>query len=74
MAASGFDQVDAEDITRRVERTWGYCTEVIERPWIRALQWFLDEQTKAFIQSFAAIRRAYAEGVMAYGMFTARRT
>jgi tocopherol O-methyltransferase len=74
MAASGFDQVDAEDITRRVERTWAYCTEIIERPWIRALQWFLDEQTKAFIQSFAAIRRAYAEGAMAYGMFTARRT
>jgi tocopherol O-methyltransferase len=73
MHAAGFDDITAEDITRHVERTWVYCTDIVERPGIRALHWFLDEQTKAFIQAFAAIRRAYAEGAMAYGMFTARK-
>jgi tocopherol O-methyltransferase len=73
MRAAGFEDVTAEDITRHVERTWAYCTAIVERPTMRALRRFMDEQTRAFIQSFAAIRRAYADGAMAYGMFAARR-
>ena len=73
MRASGFADVVAEDITRRVERTWAYCSAVVERPAVRALRRVIDAQTGAFLRSFAAIRRAYAEGAMAYGMFTARR-
>jgi tocopherol O-methyltransferase len=74
MHAAGFDDVTAEDVTRHVEKTWAYCTAIVERPAMRALRWLMDQQTGAFVQSFAAIRRAYAEGAMAYGTFTARRT
>src|SRR5439155_14198272 len=74
MRAAGFDDIAAEDITRRVERTWDYCLAIVERPEMRALRWLMDEQTSAFIQAFAAIRHAYAEGAMAYGIFTGRRT
>jgi tocopherol O-methyltransferase len=73
MRAASFDDIAAEDITRRVERTWAYCAAIVERPGLRALRWLMDAQTRAFVHSFAAIRRAYAEGAMAYGMFTARR-
>jgi hypothetical protein len=71
--AAGFDDLAAEDITRRVEKTWDHCVARLERPEIRALRWLLDEQTSAFVGAFIAIRRAYAEGAMAYGMCTARR-
>jgi tocopherol O-methyltransferase len=74
MGAVGFADIVAEDITRQVERTWAYCSALVERPEMRALRWLMDEPTSAFLKSFAAIRRAYAEGAMAYGMFTARRT
>jgi tocopherol O-methyltransferase len=73
MRAAGFGAVMAEDVTRHVERTWACCAAIVERPEIRALRWLMDEQTRAFVQAFAAIRRAYAEGAMAYGMFTANR-
>jgi tocopherol O-methyltransferase len=73
MRAAGFDDVAADDITRRVERTWDHCSAIVERPEMRALRWLMDEQTRAFVRTFAAIRRAYAEGAMAYGMFTGRR-
>jgi tocopherol O-methyltransferase len=73
MDAAGFDDVVAEDITQHVQSTWTCCTALLERPEVQAFAWLLDEQTRAFIQAFAAIRLAYAEGTMAYGMFTARR-
>jgi tocopherol O-methyltransferase len=73
MRGAGFDDITAEDITRRVERTWARCAAIVERPEMRALRWLMDEQTRAFIQSFTAIRRAYADGAMAYGIFTARK-
>jgi tocopherol O-methyltransferase len=73
LRAAGFDGVVAEDITRRVEKTWDHCTALLERPEIRAFWPLLDEQTRAFVESFATIRRAYSEGAMAYGMFTARK-
>jgi hypothetical protein len=74
MHAAGFADVTTEDITRQVEKTWACCLAIVERPVLRALRWLVDEQTGAFVQAFAAIRRAYAEGAMAYGMFSARRT
>ena len=74
MRAAGFADVAAEDITRQAARTWDYCSAIVERPAVRALRWLMDERTRAFVQAFAAIRRAYVEGAMAYGMFTGRRT
>jgi tocopherol O-methyltransferase len=73
MEAAGFEDIEVEDITRRVEKTWDLCLPVVERPAMRALRWLMDEKTKAFVLSFQAIRRAFKEGAMSYGMFTARR-
>jgi tocopherol O-methyltransferase len=73
MRAAGFERASFDDITRRVGRTWEHCSAIVERPEMRALRWLMDERTRAFVLSFAAMRRAYAEGAMAYGMFTAHK-
>ena len=71
MKEVGFDEVTGEDITRRVEQTWDVCMEHIRRPWVRVILPFMDANTRRFTESFHAIRKAYAEDAMAYGMFTA---
>lgn len=73
MRRCGFAQVEAEDITRRVEQTWGRCAELVSRPEVRAALRLTDRRTRRFVASFAAIRRAYRTGAMAYGVFTARK-
>jgi tocopherol O-methyltransferase len=71
MRQSGFTHVEAEEITRNVEETWTRCALIASRPEIKALLRVLGEPTRRFVGAFAAIRQAYAEGAMAYGMFTA---
>ena len=71
MRASGFAHIEAEDLTRHVEPTWVYCTALIRHPAVRALLWVSDASLQRFVATFDAMRRAYAEGAMAYGMFTA---
>jgi tocopherol O-methyltransferase len=73
MRDSGFGQIEAEDITRRVEQTWGRCAELVSRPEVRAALRATDRRTRRFVEAFTAIRQAYREGAMAYGMFTARK-
>jgi hypothetical protein len=73
MQSVGFEDIVFEDVTRHVEKTWDLCLPVVERPAMRALRWLMDKETKAFVLSFRAIRRAFKEGAMAYGMFTARK-
>jgi hypothetical protein len=73
MCAGGLGRIQFEDITRRVEVTWARCAAIAGRPEVKALLRAADERTRRFVESFAAIRRAYAEGAMAYGMFTARK-
>lgn len=71
MRDSGFARVEAEDVTRRVEQTWGRCAELVGRPEVRAALRAADRRTRRFVGAFTAIRQAYGEGAMAYGMFTA---
>lgn len=73
MRASGFKEIRAEDITRQVEETWTRCTALASRPEIKALLRMTDERTRRFVWTFEAMRRAYSEGAMAYGMFSARK-
>jgi tocopherol O-methyltransferase len=73
MRASGLRAIDAEDITRQVEQTWDHCAAIAERPEIKALLRLADAPTRDFVRAFGAIRRAYAEGAMGYGMFTAKK-
>lgn len=71
MQASGFAHIEAEDLTRRVEPTWVYVTALVRHPAIRALLWVSDAPLQRIVATFDAMRWAYAEGAMAYGMFTA---
>jgi tocopherol O-methyltransferase len=71
MNESGFDRVSAEDITPRVKETWAHCEAILSRPYIKALLEVADERTRSFAGAFRDIRRAFDEGAMKYGMFTA---
>jgi tocopherol O-methyltransferase len=73
MIAGGLGWVQSEDVTRHVEDTWVRCAAIVDRPEVKALLRAAEGRTRRFVESFASIRRAYAEGAMAYGMFTARK-
>jgi tocopherol O-methyltransferase len=73
MRASGFTRIEAEDVTRHVEGTWARCAALVSRAEVKATLRLSDERTRRFVEAFPAIRRAYAEGAMAYGMFAARK-
>jgi tocopherol O-methyltransferase len=74
LEAAGFEGIEAEDITRRVERTWELCEAILNTPAVQPLLPAADEQTREFLGVFGAMRRAYATGAMGYGMFTARKS
>jgi tocopherol O-methyltransferase len=71
LSSSGFENITAHDVTQHVEKTWEVCETILRRPMTRLLLRFMDHQTHHFAGTFSAVRRAYAEGAMAYGMFTA---
>jgi tocopherol O-methyltransferase len=73
MEAAGFVDVRAEDITRRVEKTWDHCLAILEHPDVRNVLPHLDAATRDFLGVFGTMRRAYATGAMGYGMFTAQK-
>jgi tocopherol O-methyltransferase len=73
MQASGFRRVMYENITRQVERTWMHRMEAAERPEAYRLLEEAGEPVRRFVETFALMRQAFAEGIMAYGMFTAQR-
>jgi tocopherol O-methyltransferase len=73
LAGAGLVKVEAEDLTRRVERTWDLCQALLETPEVKDLLPTVDERTRDFLNSFPNMRRAYATGAMSYGMFTARK-
>jgi tocopherol O-methyltransferase len=73
MRDGGFTHVEAEDITRQVDETWARCAALVSRPLVKAALRSTDERTRRFVETFPVIRRAYGEGAMAYGMFTARK-
>jgi tocopherol O-methyltransferase len=73
MRESGFDEIEAEDITGNVEETWRRCAALARRPEIKALLMVSDARTRRFVQAFEAIQQAYQSGAMAYGMFTAKK-
>jgi tocopherol O-methyltransferase len=72
MRASGFEHVETEEITKRVEETWSRCASLVERPEIKMILRVTDDRTRDFVEAFRAIRHAYSVGAMSYGMFTAR--
>jgi tocopherol O-methyltransferase len=73
LRAAGFVQIEAEDVTPRVEKTWELCEAILQSPEIWPLLPAADERTLDFLGVFGTLRQAYATGAMGYGMFTARR-
>lgn len=74
MRDSGLDPREAEDITPHVKETWARCEAIVGDPAVKALTGAADERTRRFVEAFAAMRRAFDEGAMAYGMFAAVKT
>jgi tocopherol O-methyltransferase len=70
---AGFVGVDAEDITRQVEKTWELCEAILEGPEVKPLLSAMDARTRDFLDTFGTMRRAYATGAMRYGMITGKK-
>lgn len=73
MRVCGFASVEAEDLTDYVEETWERYTAFADRWLTKALLRVSDASTRRCVETFDTVRRAYAEGAMVYGMFTARK-
>ena len=74
MSEGGFERIVAEEITPHVKETWAHCAAIIRQPQIKALSSTVDERTRRFVETFALMQKAYNEGAMAYGMFTAKKS
>lgn len=69
--AAGLQIMVAEDITRKVERTWDRARVIVERPEVQGILKVSGRATREFAHSFVSISQAYAAGAMSYGLFTA---
>ena len=74
MRDAGLKVEAAEDITQRIAPTWDHCSRLAEGLPLRFLLNFVDDPTRRFVQSFPLMKQAYAEGVMAFGLFAAKKT
>jgi tocopherol O-methyltransferase len=73
MRDAGLNVETAQDITQKVAPTWDYCSRLAECLPLRCLLPFVDSSSRRFIRSFPLMKRAYAEGVMAFGLFVAKK-
>jgi tocopherol O-methyltransferase len=71
--SAGLQIMVAEDITRKVERTWDRARSLLERPEVQAILKVSGRATREFAHSFLSIQQAYAAGAMSYGLFVARK-
>lgn len=63
-----------EDVSGHVARTWDLTLGLADSPLGRLATRRMDEDGRRFVASFAAMKRAYASGVLRYGILTARRS
>ena len=68
---AGFHHVETRIITSHVQRTWDVCIAMRDRPIMRFISNGIGGDVKAFIQSFDALRQAYQDGAMSYGLLVA---
>jgi tocopherol O-methyltransferase len=73
MRDAGLNVETAQDITQKVAPTWDYCSRLAESLPLRCLLPFVDSSSRRFVRSFPLMKRAYAEGVMAFGLFVAKK-
>jgi tocopherol O-methyltransferase len=70
---SRFQQVQTEDLTQQVARTWQIGQSIVARPLVRACLPLLGRQARDFTVQFDSMERAFATGAIRYGVFTARK-
>jgi tocopherol O-methyltransferase len=73
MRDAGLNVETAQDITQKVAPTWDYCSRLAGRLPLRCLLPFVDSFSRRFVRSFPLMKRAYAEGIMAFGLFVAKK-
>jgi tocopherol O-methyltransferase len=73
MREAGLDVETAEDITQKIAPTWDHCSRIAERLSVKWLLRFTDASTRRFVKSFPLMKKAYAEGAMAFGLFVAKK-
>ncbi len=71
MQDAGLTVTVADDVTRHIEETWSHCARIGENPLLRFLLHFTGGPTQRFVRSFPLMKQAYAQDVMAFGMFVA---
>ena len=58
-------------MTAAVTKTWDICRNITQIPILREVMKTAESDILRFVGSFNDIAQAYADGLMAYGMFTA---
>jgi tocopherol O-methyltransferase len=72
---AGLTVTAAEDITRNVATTWSHCARIgANHPLVRLFLPLADAPTRSFVRAFPLMVEAYARGVMAFGLFVAKKT
>jgi tocopherol O-methyltransferase len=76
-AGAGFVDVDFEDLSRRVRKTWTLCVRRVLRRFLTDAEarrfFFSGPADRQFAATVFRILLAYRTGAMRYGLFTARR-
>ncbi len=73
MCDAGLNVTVAEDITCNVEPTWTHCARIGDHPAVRFFVNFTGKPTQRFVKSFPLMKKAYAQGAMAFGLFVAKK-
>jgi tocopherol O-methyltransferase len=71
---TGFDAVDARDITANVLPTWEHCLRLARNPMAQLVLRTRGGKLRRFVDSFPCVVEGYRQGALAYGMLTAVRT
>ncbi len=71
--SAGLQPTQTRIITPHVTRTWDICIALRDQPLLRWIAPLFGRDVQAFTDSFTALRRAYEEGAMEYGLLVATR-
>jgi tocopherol O-methyltransferase len=78
LAEAGFRDIQFEDLTRNVKKTWRVCalrclTRISRSPFLRQRLFDPTFSHRAFAKTVLRIWLAYNVGAMRYGLFSARK-
>ena len=70
---AGLTNIVHQDLTLRVMQTWEICKRRVNRTGIRYVAPLAGRDMDQFVKDFDTILRAYREGAMQYGCFSAKK-